>query len=322
MQTLSRVEALAAYRRFNRYYTRRIGVLGEALLQSPYSLAEGRILYELGAAGESGATFFATELQSTLGLDAGYLSRILAGFEKRGLVSRDKAPGDGRRRALSLTPVGLEAFRDLDRRSNADAECCLERLGEGRLEELVDSMRRIESILDGEAPSAPEGREAEGRPAIVLRAPAPGDLGWVITAHAELYSREYGWGPEFETLVARIVADFAAKHDPERERAWIAVKDGARVGSIFLVKVDEATAKLRLLILDPKARGMGLGKRLVSECLAFARSAGYKKVVLWTNSSLSAARGIYAKEGFALVASEPETQFGENTMSETWQLEL
>jgi DNA-binding MarR family transcriptional regulator/GNAT superfamily N-acetyltransferase len=313
MHTLSHSEAIAAYRSFNRYYTRKIGVLGEALLESPYSLSEGRILYELGSRSESGETVFASEIQSNLGLDAGYLSRILAGFEKRGLLSRYKAQGDGRRRALALTPEGLKAFRDLDRRSNSDAGRSLESLDDERLAELTDSMRRIESILESKPASPAE---------IALREPEPGDMGWVVSAHGELYAREYGWGPEFESLVARIVADFASKREPGKERAWIALKDGARVGSIFLVKVDDETAKLRLLLLAPEARGLGLGKRLVDECLAFAKSARYRKVVLWTNSSLSAARAIYAKEGFCLVASEAETLFGEGTMSETWQLAL
>lgn len=313
MAVPSRGEAIAAYRSFNRYYTRRIGVLGESFLDSPFSLTEGRILFELGTAGESGATPFATDLQSRLGLDAGYLSRILASFERRGLVARYKTAADGRRRALALTTEGLKTYRELDRRSDAEASRCLEELDDVRLSELVGSMRRIESIIEGRKPDSP---------VLALREPAPGDLGWVVSAHAELYARERGWGAEFEAIVARIVADFAEKRDPLKERAWIATKDGVRIGSIFLVKVDEATAKLRLLLLSPEARGLGLGRRLVRECLAFARGAGYRKAVLWTNSSLEAARAIYAKEGFILSSREPELQFGKGTMSETWTLDL
>jgi DNA-binding MarR family transcriptional regulator/GNAT superfamily N-acetyltransferase len=313
MDKTSRGEAVAAYRSFNRFYTRKIGVLGEGLLDSPFSLAEGRILFELASRNETGQAAYASEIQAELGLDAGYLSRILAGFEKRGLLSRYKAKGDGRRRALSLRPDGLKAFRDLDKRSDADAARSLEGIEDARLAALVDSMRRIETILDGRPPEPPT---------IMLREPEPGDLGWVVSAHGELYQREYGWGPEFEALVARIVADFAARRERERERAWIALRGGTRVGSIFLVKVDDEIAKLRLLLLAPEARGTGLGRRLVEECLAFAREVGYSKVVLWTNSSLAAARAIYAKAGFALVASEPERQFGVGTMSETWELSL
>jgi DNA-binding MarR family transcriptional regulator/GNAT superfamily N-acetyltransferase len=313
MTTPARNEAIAVFRRFNRFYTRKIGVLGEGLLDSPFSLTEARILFELASRAEKGSTAYASELQAELGLDAGYLSRILGRFEKMGLVFKNKAEEDNRRRTLSLGPKGWEAFREIDARSTDDAARTLADLGASDLAALSAAIGKVESLLGGER--SPERTCS-------LREPRPGDLGWVVSAHGELYAREYGWGAEFEALVARIVADFAASHDPDRERAWIAERDGERVGSIFVVKVDEETAKLRLLLLAPEARGLGLGRRLVDESLAFARRAGYRKIALWTNDSLVAARAIYAKEGFALVASEPETLFGAGTMSETWELAL
>jgi len=305
-------EVVAALRGFNRFYTKKIGVLGEGLLDSPYSLVECRILFELGSRPAAGAVY-ASDLQEELGLDTGYLSRILARFERLRLIARSQDEADGRRRSIALTPEGRGALRDLDRRSSAEMARILSGLSELQRAELVGSMRRIEATL---------GCDADKPPELKLGEPGPGDLGWVVSAHGEIYSAEYGWGPEFEALVAGIVADFAARHDPRKEKAWIARLDGRRVGSIFLVKAGATAAKLRLLILAPEARGRGIGKRLVGECLGFARSAGYRNVELWTNSSLAAARGIYAKAGFRLVATEPETHFGRGTVSETWELAL
>jgi DNA-binding MarR family transcriptional regulator/GNAT superfamily N-acetyltransferase len=303
-------EGTAAFRRFNRFYTKKIGALGDRLLGSPFSLTEARILFELASRLETGGKAFASDLRSELGLDAGYLSRLLSRLEKLGLISSGPSAGDGRRRSLDLSAKGWDAFRELDARSTGDAAQLLSGLEPAELESLVAAFGEVERFL---------GERAPRDPSISLRDPLPGDLGWVVSAHGEIYAREYGWGADFEALVARIVADFAARRDPLRERAWIAAADGLRVGSVFIVKVDDATAKLRLLLLAPEARGLGLGRRLVEEALAFARSAGYRKVVLWTNDSLAAARSIYAKLGFSLVASEKETIFAADTMSETWE---
>jgi DNA-binding MarR family transcriptional regulator/GNAT superfamily N-acetyltransferase len=304
-------ETIAAFRRFNRFYTKKIGVLSESLLDSPFSLIEARILFELASRSEAGEAIFASVLRAELGLDAGYLSRILSRFEKLGILSRSKSGSDGRRQALSLELKGWDYFRDLDAVSSEDAAQTLASLDAVDQASLSGAMSDIESLLGG----------AQG-PSVTLRDPAPGDLGWVVSAHGELYSREYGYGPEFEALVARIVADFSANRDPERERAWIAARGDRRLGSIFLVKVDELTAKLRLLLLVPEARGLGLGRRLVSECLDFARAAGYRKASLWTNSALVAARSIYAKAGFSLVSSACDPMFADGSLAETWELEL
>ncbi|MDP3179793.1 MAG: helix-turn-helix domain-containing GNAT family N-acetyltransferase, partial [Spirochaetaceae bacterium] len=303
--TIQLSDAIVAYRRFNRFYTHRIGVLDESILGSGFSLAEARILFEIAAA----RTTVASDLGAALGLDAGYLSRIIAKLAGSGLVSRAKDPGDGRRIVLSLTPDGQRAFAVLDERSRAQAESLLSSMGNEDRERLLAAMGEVRSLVSPD-PSA--------RGICVIREPRPGDLGWVISAHGEIYAREYGWGAPFEALVAGIVANFAASHDSARERAWIAELDGRRVGSVFLVKLDETVAKLRLLLLSPQARGLGLGKKLVDECLAFATAAGYEKVTLWTNSALTAARSIYARAGFELVASEPNPLFGEGSLGETW----
>jgi DNA-binding MarR family transcriptional regulator/GNAT superfamily N-acetyltransferase len=304
-------ETIACFRRFNRFYTKKIGIFGPHLLDSPFSLIEARILFELASSSAAGKDTFASTLRAELGLDAGYLSRILSRFEKMGILSRRKSGGDGRRQALSLEPAGWAFFRELDARSSEDAGKNLAGLDAADRAGLAEAMKSIEDLLGG-SPRAP----------IALRDPLPGDLGWVISAHGELYAREYGYGPGFEALVARIVADFASSRDGERERAWIAAREGRRLGSIFLVKADEETAKLRLLLLAPEARGLGLGRRLVEECLAFARAAGYRRVALWTNEALVAARAIYAKAGFALVSSAPDPMFADGSLSETWELEL
>lgn len=297
---------VAAFRRFNRFYTRKIGALDEGLLGSGLSLVECRVLFEVA----SGAGC-AVDLGASLGLDPGYLSRVLGKLESSGLVARERAEGDGRRKALALTSRGRKQFDKLDSLSNKDAERLLGALGESERRSLIDSMRRIEVLLGG--------TQCPGT--FLLREPRAGDFGWVVKAHAEIYHREYGYGPDFEALVARIVADFAASRDPARERCWIADREGEAIGSIFLVRLDEDTAKLRLLILDPSARGLGLGRRLVDECLAFARAAGYRKVVLWTNSELKAARAIYTAVGFKLASTAPDPMFPSG-VSETWELIL
>jgi len=303
----------AAFRRFNRFYTRVIGALSERHLESPFALAEARILFELASRAEAGVATYASDLREELGLDGGYLSRLLARFEGLGYMTSRRSEGDARRRSLLLEPKGWDMFRELDKLSGENAKRILSGLKSEDMERLVAAFATVERLLGAPAPE---------KPPVSLEEPGPGDLGWVVLAHGEIYSREYVWGAEFEALVARIVADFASCHDPERERAWIARAEGRRLGSVFLVRVDESTAKLRLLLLTPEARGLGLGRRLVDECLAFARAAGYARVVLWTNETLTAARAIYAKAGFRLAASEPETKFGTGTMSETWELAL
>jgi len=300
-------ERVAVVRRFNRFYTRRIGVLDEGLLQSPYSLTEVRVLYEL--AHRTGLT--ARDLGRDLDIDAGYLSRILRGFVRHGLVRSETGADDARRRALTLTAGGRRAFAPLDRRSQKEVAATLAPLAESEQARLVGAMDAIEAIL-GASEAAP----------FVLRTHRPGDMGWVVAAHGEIYWREYGWDERFEALVAHIAAEFVQKLDRKRERCWIAERDGARVGSVYLVKKSAAVAKLRLLIVDPRARGLGLGAALVRECVRFARECGYRTITLWTQQNLTAARRIYQAEGFKLVGSEPHAMFGVQLVGETWELAL
>ena len=309
MSTMGEVDPgrVAAVRRFNRYYTRRIGVLQEGLLHSPYSLAEVRVLYELAHA--SGLA--ARDLARHLGLDAGYLSRILQAFEKRGFITRGTGATDARQRPLALTAEGRRAFAPLDRRSQKEIAAMLAPIAESEQARLTGAMGAIERILDG---------TAEGP--FVLRTHRPGDMGWVVQAHGEIYFREYGWDARFEALVAHIAAEFIDKFDASRERCWIAERDGERVGSVFLVRKSAAVAKLRLLIVDPKARGAGLGKLLVGECVRFARECGYRTITLWTQQNLTAARRIYEAAGFTLVEREKHAMFGVPLVGETWELDL
>jgi DNA-binding MarR family transcriptional regulator/GNAT superfamily N-acetyltransferase len=301
--------AIEAVRRFNRFYTRRIGVLDEGLLDSPWSLAEVRVLYEV--AHRPGVT--ARDLARDLGLDAGYLSRMLQGFVRRGLVRRETSKADGRERQLSLTGEGKRAFAPLDRRSAKEVAAMLAPLTESARQRLTGAMTAIEQILD-------PGADATG--AFVLRSHRPGDMGWVVQAHGEIYFREYGWDERFEALVAHIAGEFVDNFDRARERCWIAERDGERVGSVFLVKKSATIAKLRLLIVDAKARGAGLGATLVDECIRFARECGYRRITLWTQQNLTAARKIYQAAGFRLVASEEHSSFGVPLVGETWELAL
>ena len=301
-----------AIRRFNRFFTRRIGVLREGLLHSPYSLAEARVLMEVS---RGGAT--ATDLSRELGLDPGHLSRILAVLERRGLVDRVRSRADGRRRLLSLTPDGEAAVAFLDDRSREEVSEMLAGLPEGDRRRLLDAMRTIEVILGEE----PGGRFKFSEP-FFLRQHEPGDMGWVVHRHGALYAREYGWDGRFEALVARIVADFAEGYDPARERAWIAEMGGRIVGCVFLVRESATVAKLRLLLVEPEARGLGLGYRLVEECVRFARRAGYRKLTLWTNNVLHAARRIYEKQGFRIVEEEEHHSFGKDLVGQYWELDL
>ncbi len=298
---------IAALRRFNRFYTQKIGVLGEGLHRSPFSLTETRILYEL--AHRPGPT--AAELARELGLDGGYLSRVLVGFEKSGLIARDAAPDDGRKAVLRLTDEGRMAFGRLETQSSAQAAQMIAGLPSATQGRLVRSMRDIEAALGG-VPSR----------AWLMRPLKPGDLGWVIASHGAIYHQEYGWDGSFEVLVAEIGAGIVKNFDPAREAAWIAELDGVPVGSVFLIRVSDEVAKLRLLIVDPAARGLGIGVRLVAECTSFARAAGYQRITLWTQSILLAARRIYAEEGYRLVATEKLHDFGQDLISETWELDL
>ena len=296
-------------RRFNRFWTRQIGVLREGYLESPFSLTEVRILYELAHCDETTAS----ELGEELGLDAGYLSRILRGFEKQGLIHKRPSEADGRRRLLRLTERGQEAFAPLDARSRDDVGAMLGGMSIERQEHLVGAMRTIEGLLSARPePEVP----------YILRLHRPGDMGWVVHRHGVLYAREYGWDERFEALVAEIVAQFIQQYDPKLERCWIAEREGEIVGCVFLVRESEEIAKLRLLLVEPKARGLGIGSRLVEECVRFARQAGYRKITLWTNDVLDAARGLYERVGFRLVHGEPHHSFGYDLVGQTWELML
>jgi len=299
---------VGAIRRFNRFYTRQIGVLHEGLLASPFSLAESRVLYELARRDD----LTATELGRELGLDAGYLSRMLRGFETRGFVEKRRSARDGRQSHLALTAAGRQAFAPLDERSSAEVAAMLARLPAATQGRLARAMAEIEAILHPVAEAAPYS----------LRAHRPGDIGWVVERHGALYHQEYGWDQGFEALVAEIGAKFIRDFDPVRERAWIAERHGERVGSVFLVRQSDQIAKLRLLLVEPSARGLGLGRRLTEECVRFARDRGYAKITLWTNDILTAARTIYDRAGFRLVASEAHRSFGHDLVGENWELEL
>jgi DNA-binding MarR family transcriptional regulator/GNAT superfamily N-acetyltransferase len=303
-------ERIQAVRGFNRFYTQCIGVLHEGYLKSPFSLAEARVLWEL--AHRDGLA--ASDLAADLGLDPGYLSRILKSFEKRGLLGRKRVVEDRRRSALTLTKKGRAAFAPLDAQSRADIAGLLEGLDAGCQAGLIGAMQTIQRVLATQDATPPGGYR--------LRPHEPGDMGWVVQEHAVLYSREYHWNADFEAMVATLVARFLRRFDPERERCWIAEKDGERVGSVFLVRRSETRAQLRMLIVDPKARGLGIGNRLVNECLSFARQVGYRKVVLWTNDILHAARRIYEKAGFERVRCERHRSFGHDLVGETWELRL
>lgn len=300
----------AAVRRFNRFYTRRIGVLDETLLESPFSLTEVRVLYEIAHRDRPTAT----QIREELGLDRGYLSRLLAGLARAGLVRRRQSARDGRESLLSLTAAGRRAFAPLESRSSRQVASMLEELPADGRRILVGAMASIERILDPAPPPSSRGYR--------LRSHRPGDMGWVVHRHGVLYAQEYGWDETFEALVAGIVAEFIQRFDAKRERCWIAERDGEILGSIFLVRKSEKVAKLRLLYVEPSARGLGIGARLVSECVETARDLGYERIVLWTQSVLSAARHLYEKAGFMLVGEEPHESFGRALVAETWELSL
>jgi DNA-binding MarR family transcriptional regulator/N-acetylglutamate synthase-like GNAT family acetyltransferase len=300
-----------ALRGFNRFYTRRIGVLNP-YLGSELSLTEVRVLYELAHRDQPTAT----ELAQDLALDTGYLSRILRRFETKDWLARVPSPADARQSLLALTAAGHKAFAPLQQKSRDEAAQLLAPLSDGDRHQLIAAMDRVQRLLD------PATAAAGKTPVALLRDPQPGDMGWVVQQHGEIYAREYGWNAEFEALVADIVAQYIRNHQPEWERCWMAELDGERVGSVFVVRKSKTVAQLRMLILTPQARGLGLGARLTDECIAFARSRGYKKMVLWTNSCLGTARDIYARRGFELVKSEPYEGFGQSLVGETWELKL
>jgi DNA-binding MarR family transcriptional regulator/N-acetylglutamate synthase-like GNAT family acetyltransferase len=298
-----------AVRQFNRFYTRRIGILQDGFLKSPFSLAEVRVLYEL--AHRQRAT--ATELARELDLDPGYLSRILRGFLRQGLLDRHRSERDGRETLLRLSAAGRQAFEPLESSQRAEIGALLGELDHREQQRLVRAMSTIEHLL-GEAPVG--GAEYS------LRQHQPGDMGWVVRRHGMLYAEEYDWDMHFEALVASIVAKFVMHFDPERERCWIAERNGEIVGCVFLVKASKTVAKLRLFLVEPDARGLGIGKQLVDECVRFARAAGYRRVRLWTQSILLAARHIYARAGFRLIAEEAHHSFSKDLIAETWELRL
>jgi DNA-binding MarR family transcriptional regulator/N-acetylglutamate synthase-like GNAT family acetyltransferase len=301
-------EHVEVMRGFNRFYTGHLGVLRDGYLQTPYSLTEARVLFELAQAEscEVGA------LRRAVGIDAGYLSRILGRFEADGLVGRTRSVADRRRQVARLTKRGRAAFGVLDGRSAANARALLDRLDDREQQRLLGAMRAIRDVLERPEPSA----------RVTLRSPRAGDLGWVIERHGALYAAEHGWNDDFEGLVARIVADSLAGRDPERDACWIGEADGRRAGCVFCVRKDDRVAQLRLLLVEPWARGLGLGRRLVDECIGFARRAGYAELTLWTNDVLVAARRIYERAGFELMDETPHHSFGHDLVGQNWTLKL
>jgi DNA-binding MarR family transcriptional regulator/GNAT superfamily N-acetyltransferase len=299
---------VSAIRSFNRFYTRKIRVV-DGMASSPYSLAEARVLYELARRDRPTAT----DIRRELGLDAGYVSRILRGFEQQRLVTRAQSKNDERQKFLSLSAKGRKIFLSLNERSNRDAAAMIEKLSPSERARLIEALRSVHALL-GDSP--------EAQTPYLLRQHQPGDMGWVVERQGILYVREYGWDETYEALAAEIVAEFIRNYDFKRERCWIAEKDGQRVGVVFAVKASEEVAKLRLLHVEPEARGLGIGNRLVEECVRFARQAGYRKMTLWTSSILTAARHIYAEAGFKLIRAEGQHGFGKDVTMETWELDL
>jgi len=301
-------DRVSALRAFNRFWTARIGALDAHLLDTPYSLAEARVLFELAHAPSLGVS----QLREQLRIDPGYLSRILGRLARGGLVALARASDDARRQIAKLTSRGRSAYRTLDRRAAADVTELLAARPDAAQERTIAAMAEIRRALG----------ERTAPPALVLRAPAAGDLGWIVERHGTLYAREYGWDVEFEALVASIVAEYGARRDSRREACWIAELDGERVGCVMCVRKSARIAQLRLLLVEPTARGHGIGARLVAECVRFARERGYQRIMLWTNDVLDSARRIYEAAGFALVASGPHTAFGHDLVEQTWELVL
>lgn len=308
-------ERVASVRRFNRFYTRQIGLLRKTYLDTPYSLGEMRVLHELAHPSVDNPT--AKDIGRALDLDAGYLSRVLRNFEKRGLVKRTTSKTDARQSHLSLTAQGRKFFLPAEQRSQEDVAEMLSKLGDREQNELVNAMHTIERLLEKDEAGAPTERS------ITFRDPLPGDYGWIVAEHGRVYSQEYNWDRSFEGLVAQIVADFVKNFDPQKERCWIAVMDGEPVGCVMVVKDEQPdTARIRLLLVAAKARGLGLGQRLTDECIAFAKARGYKKMTLWTHDCLKAARRCYARRGFTLTSSDNKMSFGQTVVAEFWDLTL
>jgi len=303
---------IAAIRAFNRFYTSRIGVVRDRILASRFTLTEARVLHEIA----NTAIPTAKAIRASTRIDGGYLSRILQGFENDGLIVRSPEKTDARVQSLRLTEAGRAAFAPLDQQARAEIAALLDALPDTEQEQLVASMEQIGALLD------PAPSDRAGARGWVLRSPLPGDIGWVVSRHGALYAQEYGFDARFEALVAKVAGQFLANHDPARERCWIAERDGVRLGSVFLVRDSDEIGRLRLLIVEPSARGLGLGKALVSDCIDFARSVGYRRLTLWTNDVLVAARGIYVAAGFHLVASAPHRDFGPPMVGEDWALDL
>jgi DNA-binding MarR family transcriptional regulator/GNAT superfamily N-acetyltransferase len=303
-------DQISAVRAFNRHYTGVIGVLQEGVFDTSYTLTEARLLYELGQARAPQPATEVVELRHALNIDAGYLSRILARFEADGLLTRERSAVDGRRQTVRLTDQGAAASQELGERSNDQIRTLLDRLPDEHRDRLVAAMGTIHDILDGTSPD------------LSIRQTRSGDYGWVVERNGYLYHREYGWDSSYEALVARIVADYLDAPDHKCENAWIAEMRGARVGCVFCMQDDDETARLRLLLVDPAARGLGLGSALVEECVGFARRVGYRRMMLWTNDVLTSARQIYQRAGFELVESAPHHSFGHDLVGQTWRLSL
>ena len=305
----TRADQTAAVRAFGRFYTGFLGALNEGLLSSPFSLTEARVIYELA---QRGATDSAT-LSADLGLDSGYLSRVVGRLADEGVIARTVSPDDGRVRQLSLTAAGTATFAELDASSSAQIDAALSPLNAEQRRELLHAMRAIQSLLGASPPSAVP---------YVLRPPQPGDMGWVVQRHGVLYAEEYRWDSSFEAMAAELVCAFVRNFDSERERCWIAEREGVNVASVFLMKKSEHVAQLRMLLVEPHARGLGIARRLVQECTRFARHAGYSEIVLWTNSVLVGARRLYETEGYVLVDAAPHHSFGQELVGENWRLVL
>lgn len=302
-------EGVAVYRRFNRFYTKQIGLLAQSYLKTRFPLTQARILYELAQHEHSTAG----DIISELNIDPGYLSRILSNFEKEGLLQKIRSKADSRQRILKLTALGKKSFAVLNERSSKEAEVLLLGLSGENRHRLLGAMQIIENIL---------GKQPQTTMSYLLRSHEPGDIGWIIHRHGVVYSQEYGFDETFEALVAEILVQFIRKHDPKRERIWIAEQDGERVGSVMIVDAGDQVAQLRLLLVEPKARGRGIGKRLIDECIHVSRRLRYQKIKLWTQSNLMEARHLYAKAGFELVEESPHKSFGRDLIAEIWELQL
>jgi DNA-binding MarR family transcriptional regulator/GNAT superfamily N-acetyltransferase len=300
---------ITAIRRFNRFYTREIGVLRKGFLGSPFSLGEARVLYEIGQRDRPTAS----EIARALDLDAGYLSRLLRTFEARGLIARTVSDKDARQAHLALTAQGVKAFEPLEQSSQNSAANTLRKLSPQDQTRLIAAMQTIEQLT---------GPPQTDRQPYVLRTHRPGDMGWIVARHGVIYGEEYGWDETIEALTAEICAGFVRNFDPKRERCWIAERDGENVGCVFIVKEDDTTARLRLLVVDKHARGLGIGARLVDECVRFSRQAGYKRITLWTHRVLDGARKLYIGAGFKLTREWTHDDFGKTLVAETWDLEL